>query len=105
MIEDFINNSLRQYPANKDDIFISLVGHGLILKIVFATGLVLDFRMPDKITIPNYSQVKESIADDFIDFDILKKLYTEKHIEWTEKFPKMVRMDQPKKQEEDYIEI
>lgn len=75
MIEEFINSALTKYPANKDDIFISLVGFGSTLKIVFTTGLVLDFEPPNQLTIPHYSQVKEEIAEDFIDFETLNLIF------------------------------
>lgn len=76
MIEEFINSSLAKYPANKDNIYITLVGFGSILKIVFSSGLVLDYNgIENKLSIPHYSQVKEEICEEFINFDVLKQLF------------------------------
>lgn len=71
MIESYINEQVK----NPTDVVASIVGYGLVLKLVFGNGLVLDFKQPDMLEVTHYSKIQEEIILDFIDFESLNKMF------------------------------
>ena len=94
MIEDFINQQLDLALKGKsdDNTFICLTGDGKLLSVLLSTGLVF-FYYPEgypedktkHVILSSHSKVIENLEEDFINVNVLRKIFDSKRLTYKTK--------------------